>query len=83
MTVYIVGKPRLWAREGECVTCEYGHHICTVAVDIPLGAVHSDDFFTDWCFATPPKVGIEPPPCQCGGVWWWRTVGFHFEDGWR
>lgn len=103
----ILDKPRdvrlrtvervIWARAGERITCEMGHHICKVARDIEAGEFYRSSMFTDWCFGAEPAIGKPTPPCQCG-AWWerWYTTDprpgalqlatreVHFEpDGWR
>lgn len=74
-----------YARAGEEVTCEGGHVICVVLVDIPRGAEHSDHYLGDWCDPKP-AIGSRPVCSRCG-AWWIRwesgSTLLHFASGWR
>jgi hypothetical protein len=77
----------LYAKKGERITCESGHPICTVAKDIPFGAMHDDGFFCDW-LQPEPKHGMLASMLGClicGAPWFASGLGpqLHFEDGWR
>ena len=67
-----MSEGKLYAKEGERVTCEDGHHICTLAADIPLystGALKAD-----W-HQPEPKIGDQPVCKICGKMWFAGHIG--------
>lgn len=82
----------IYARKGEHVTCENGHHICTVAHDLIVGATPKTGGvdFIDWT-QPEPVAGTMAKDCACavcGALWLGGPDGniatvLHFEDGWR
>lgn len=80
-----------YAFVGERITCESGHLICLAAQDIPLGALHRDEFFANWRQPAP-KQGTPAGLVNCDvcGARWFegateaRGAALHFEQGgWR
>lgn len=79
------------ARKGEVVTCENGHEICDVVVDIAAGdAVRSSGQFANWRSGMPEPKPSEPlAPCAvCGARWAGKPPGFtgsvlHIGKEWR
>jgi len=85
---------KIWAKEGDEVTCINGHRICTIAKDINEGQSHQPEFFHDWTQSS-------TCPCKtCGAKFFepiWsevkdfpdgeatiiHPVRVHFSDGWR
>ena len=80
---------KLWAHEGEVVTCINGHAICDIARSLYVGERRDNSHFINWRIAKP----VETDPvgklrcAQCRGVWIrGSTRGgyqFHFDNGWR
>ncbi len=76
------------ARAGEVVTCQNGHQICDVAVDI---ARHSPgplvSQFSNWRDIQEPKIGEIIPPCpHCGAPFIERgllSARLHIGEEWR
>ena len=80
----------VYARKGEHVTCENGHHICTVANDLPAGTIQDPSALAHWRQAAPvPGTMAHDAPCViCGALWFGGPNGtdgwmLHFADGWR
>lgn len=58
------------AKAGEKVTCENGHHICTVGRDVEAGGVQKPEDFVDWKHPEPELAATFPIKCTvCGAPW--------------
>jgi len=85
--------PKLWARQGESVTCIKGHAICDMARDVYVGDGRAAEDFTNWRQPEPDKSqSVAELRCaQCRGVWIRGNprdgYQFHFgsdpKEGWR
>lgn len=78
----------LIAKEGELVTCENGHPICTVAEDIHTETVVDRSQFRDWTWDYSPEYATPIPPCpQCGKLFirtnLWFGNDLHVGNEWR
>lgn len=72
----------VYAFKGERITCENGHHICTVAHTINKGQAQRDDDFEDWQ-QPEPAMDTFPKCDKCGGKFFAGSGIFHFVGGWR
>lgn len=78
----IVTMRHLYAKKGDVVTCERGHHIVTFSRDVRWGEMFDPKALVDWQ-QPEPKIGEIAPRCvQCGAMWCAGNQ-YHFEDGWR
>lgn len=82
-TIY-TSRDTVYARAGERVTCENGHHIFTFCRTVRMGEdVDPPKNMEDWQIPVPP-IGAVDPPCHCGAQWAACDGRFHFErGGWR
>ena len=92
-------NPNLYARQGEVVTCENGHAVCDVMVDLPRhGTVMAQDFgnHRQGQIVFDAGTPVDDCRCHCGSrfarswttrVNWYSPwdihVDMHFSDGWR
>jgi len=76
---YVYG---VYARKGEIVTCERGHHIFTFLRDIKVGDPFDPNVQGDWR-QPEPKRGTVSQPCKLCRARWFKGTYFHFPDGWR
>lgn len=82
----------LYARKGEEVVCENGHHICTIGHDLVLyhEYVRGRDL-VNWQQPEPSTGTLaKDSACAICGAPWWKGymngdlgVFLHFRDGWR
>lgn len=81
-------KGDVFARKGEVVTCENGHAICDVGVDLHrFGYMRAADF-TNWRKLPPPQSGEQVTSCpECGAPFITQMrrgqTQIHFANGWR
>jgi hypothetical protein len=90
---------KIYAKKGEKVTCENGHHICTVSCDIITGVYQKAGDLMEWT-QPKPKINGKIPKCkQCKGEFYVNNIfpynpdqsspkyqpgiHLHFENGWR
>lgn len=84
----------LIAEAGDIVTCEKGHKLYRMAVDVPrYSPMKAAQFICLTEQAQAPVAGEKVRPCVCGADWFQlesNDMGFptgrsrvHFEEGWR
>ena len=63
--------PRVWANQGEAVTCIKGHAICEMARTVYVGEPRSGEHFTNWRQPEPDRATPVPEiRCTvCRSVW--------------
>ena len=79
------GDPfKIYAYQGETVTCVNGHTICKFAEHVCVGDIFRPTDLTDW-EQEEPKVGQIPlPRCNvCGGRFYLGGNIFHIGKEWR
>lgn len=64
-------SPKVWASQGEWVTCVNGHPICEIAHTIYVGHARSERDFCNWKQPEPDrKTSVAEIRCvKCKGVW--------------
>jgi hypothetical protein len=72
----------IYAKAGEHIVCEAGHHVCTVLRDVHQGQRFDPDALGEWAIPVP-QVGRPIPLCHCGELFCRNFHSFHFKDGWR
>ena len=71
----------IFAKAGDLVTCENGHPICTVAVDLNTQAKMTSAQFKDWQIDIDTSPGVAMPSCPiCGAKFIGHPPGT-FPDG--
>lgn len=73
---------RIYAKKGDIVTCERGHHICTFLRDVGVGEGWDSTAMGDWR-QPEQKKGTVFQPCAICGARWYKGPYLHFPDGWR
>lgn len=64
----------VYAMKGERITCENGHHIATLAEDMPFYHIGPPPL-EDWQQREPPQIGELYPRCEiCGGPFFDGTI---------
>jgi hypothetical protein len=76
---YVFGT---YAKKGDAVTCERGHHICTFQRDVAVSDPFDSTVLGDWR-QPEPKKGTVYQPCMICGARWYKGVYLHFPGGWR
>ena len=76
---------RLYAQNGEQITCENGHEICSAAKDIHLGTTVSVESFQDWKIEAPKVGDAIDGRCPICGAYWMNKTGWelHVGNEWR
>lgn len=87
-----VPHDRLFARRGEWVTCENGHHICQFTRDVMVGEMFDPAAMGNWQRPAPERGTMhhdalcdirEPGAALPCGARWFIGCNYHFADGWR
>jgi hypothetical protein len=90
MTSFLPNR-NVYAKKGDKIFCENGHHICSFAEDVYCGTIpNTSRQLTDWQQLQPNRgdlVGAPHTKCDiCGGLYWHgNDGGFHlrFQNGWK
>jgi hypothetical protein len=79
----VTGPGQPFARAGERVVCEAGHHVCDFVEDVRLGQVQALDRQLGNWQQPEPTIGGPIPVCRCGAAFAIGGGIFHFASGWR
>lgn len=77
---------RIFAKQGEWVTCEKGHPICVAIKNINEADIFIPTHLAAWQQPEPKRGDAKPVCAKCGAPFWHGYEGgqhFHFKDGWR